>query len=992
LVAILDSLSGPPDGIVEMSVVNGFLSASFKSTNSAAMAALDDNGNSRLDSGYAVQTGGSSPPIYLDFDDFLINVALGGEISFGSIFRLSGVFLFELDPSGLKAFVAATLEIGPDIGASEGDKIFLMSALGALVINGDGIAADIDISVSVGGLLSSVIEFNATARVVFNYTGSDQSITIPARFVDYLTGVTALSEIPGSELADSPDLAGLVVSGTSNLDPRFSVDPVDGSATFTISGGAPKPDGTFDPDGNYFRISMSGDLTVVSVFVISADFVLKVSGTSVEVGFNGDIDLGGFITLDIDGGAVIEGGVFAAYLSFAVDFDVIGIDFLGTAVLEINSGSGSKTVYDALGDPHSVAGNTYMVTLDVSLDLFGIVSADGFLYVGLTDGTFAINVAASLDFFGIIDFDIDGYFSISSSGAITFRLTGSLFLDLTYEGFGMEGHLSVTLTNSSFTGSGSVAIVLFGQSFNVAAAELTVNWGNGSWSIYVEGPLSVWLRVSGDSDGDFTITGGLGFLEDVLEALGDAAEAVGEAIVDAAKAVADAIVALGEAILDFAEDVLEFIDGVLTDIGEFFEGLFDEIASWFKDNKTEVEAKTIYPQYTYTTSLVGGVLTITNNNTSSIDNELALAIVDTSEGSKLIVDAPDFTDSVLVAVKRYYTRYYYWDGLPPWGQWSSWSLQSTTNIYRDITFSNMKSFNAGDVTQIIINGNGADEVIVLDPESISIDTDVYAGGGNDVIVTGGGNDYVEAGGGDDTVFTNDGDDILKGQAGNDSLMGGLDDDELYGGIGNDLLDENESRDKEATEIIEITESNILDGGPGVDILLGSPGPDIIEGGEGDDVIAGLINDDTYVFKNNYGEDTLVDGIGEETMDFSGMTDNLDADLNSLGFTASAGAGNFLHVERVVDIKEFNLGSGNDDFAITTYPLDSPISVVLITDAGGADTYDLDLEPFDASQSLARLDIVDNGGSVDSIDLDLVWIQPACNFTSIHSPYCWTTSS
>ena len=38
--------------------------------------------------------------------------------------------------TGLKAFVAAGLEFGPDVGASQGSKLFVMHALGALVING----------------------------------------------------------------------------------------------------------------------------------------------------------------------------------------------------------------------------------------------------------------------------------------------------------------------------------------------------------------------------------------------------------------------------------------------------------------------------------------------------------------------------------------------------------------------------------------------------------------------------------------------------------------------------------------------------------------------------------------------------------------------------------------------------------------------------------------------------------------------------------------
>ena len=108
------------------------------------------------------------------------------------------MFLFDADSSGLKAFVAAGLEIGPDIAPAGQQHSSSMNALGALVINGDGIAADIDVSASIGGALSSVLQFNASARLVFNTTGEAQTITIPARYVGFLTGGTPLSALPAS--------------------------------------------------------------------------------------------------------------------------------------------------------------------------------------------------------------------------------------------------------------------------------------------------------------------------------------------------------------------------------------------------------------------------------------------------------------------------------------------------------------------------------------------------------------------------------------------------------------------------------------------------------------------------------------------------------------------------------------------------------------------------------------------------------------------------
>jgi hypothetical protein len=213
----------------------------------------------------------------LVFDQFLISFQLGGQVtiydgpksssSSNAVIRLNGLLLLEVDSAGLKAFVAAGLEFGPDIGASRSARLFDMNALGGLVINASGIAADIDVSVSVGGALSSVLAFNARARVVFNTTGADQTITIPKRYVDFLNGTVDLS---GSSIESELNKLGITnttaLSGvTRTLDARFVVNP-DGSVTFTIRGGAPRLDGTFESPGAYFLVSLHGDLAIASAF------------------------------------------------------------------------------------------------------------------------------------------------------------------------------------------------------------------------------------------------------------------------------------------------------------------------------------------------------------------------------------------------------------------------------------------------------------------------------------------------------------------------------------------------------------------------------------------------------------------------------------------------------------------------------------------------------------------------------------------------------
>ena len=128
------------------------------------------------------------------------------------------------------------------------------------MINGDGIAADIQISLSIGGAVSNVLQLDASARLLFNTTGDDQPITIPAQYVDFLLGN---SSVPASEDYDSSLVSGLTLTPAELSAKGFTVNG-DGSATFTISGTAP---GAASP-GFYLLATFNANLTIALTFAI----------------------------------------------------------------------------------------------------------------------------------------------------------------------------------------------------------------------------------------------------------------------------------------------------------------------------------------------------------------------------------------------------------------------------------------------------------------------------------------------------------------------------------------------------------------------------------------------------------------------------------------------------------------------------------------------------------------------------------------------------
>ncbi|WP_157100266.1 hypothetical protein [Rhodoplanes sp. Z2-YC6860] len=959
--------AAPPASALSLASVLGKLSTSFKTAHLSAIQAADFNVDGKLDFGFNVNTGNPAAPVVLDFNDFLVSIHLGGVIELKDVFRMTGLFLFDADTSGLKAFVAAGLEIGPDIGSS--NQILAMNALGALVITHAGVAADIEVSVSIGGALSDVLQLNAKARLLLNTTGQDLTITIPKNYVDFLVG--------NSSIPDSPDLdATLISSLTTELSNRLTLN-ADGSATFTISGTA--PDAT--TPGFYLVVTFHADLTIVRTFVIEADFRLEITDQKFDLGFDGKLKLGGFGSFDVSGGAVIDSNGFAAYGSLTVDINLLSlVHITGSAELKINTATS--------GDPvtvngHDIAKNTYLVSIQSSVTLFGIVKGSGDLEVGVDNGVFVINVKdLSVDLF-ILNVGISGY--IRSDGQ--FNLTGSLSLpsSLRSDDFGITGSLSVTISNSGFKAHGDVGLIVFGQSFNVASADLSVTFdssdpSNSSVSIRAEGPLGVYVQVTIDKSG-FSITGGLGFLDNLIDAVKDAVNAavtaVGDAVVTAANAVAGAFTDLGNAILDLGNTIGDAIAGFVGDVGDFLSGIADSIAQAFSSSRTIAITFPPTAKYSYSTALSDSDHTLTidmsggDNTGLFADSPLSLAVVN----GQLVVDGPDASETLLVAERQHQTRSWDWGG----AHWGSWHNDGDPYgfVYANIKYSNMKAFD--NITKVIILGTSGNDTIIFDTASITQDAVVYGYAGNDTIITGNGNDYVDGGDGNDIIYTYGGNDVVYGGNGNDTIVSGTGNDTVYGGDGNDVIDESQNRGNNPKALIN--ETNTLNGGAGNDVILGSPGKDTIDGGTGNDTITGLANDDTYVFENGYGKDVFADFSGKAYLDFSAVTDNLVIGISDGqpgdGLEVDEGTGNsfsiqgFIFIQQQTNYSDFQIaqlktGTGNDHLTATALPL----YALNIVDAGGHDTYDFDLDQADVAQSVARVDIVDNGGSPDLVNLDV----------------------
>ncbi len=148
--------------------------------------------------------------------------------------------------------------------------------------------------------------------------------------------------------------------------------------------------------------------------------------------------------------------------------------------------------------------------------------------------------------------------------------------------------------------------------------------------------------------------------------------------------------------------------------------------------------------------------------------------------------------------------------------------------------------NISDTVNTYISGTEYSDYMPLESNKANI---TAGGNGDDFIKGGTESDYIFGDSGNDRITANNGDDVIFGGNGNDSL---------FGENGNDYIS----------------------GSQGDDYINGGDGDDIIDSGAGTDFIDGGNGNDTYIFKVGYGNDSIMDSEGLNTIMFGdGFTAN-----------------------------------------------------------------------------------------------------------------------
>jgi len=199
--------------------------------------------------------------------------------------------------------------------------------------------------------------------------------------------------------------------------------------------------------------------------------------------------------------------------------------------------------------------------------------------------------------------------------------------------------------------------------------------------------------------------------------------------------------------------------------------------------------------------------------------------------------------------------------------------------------------------------------------------------GNDNLVGTIGNDTINALAGNDTLDGGSGNDSLNGGDGNDTLIGGLSADTMFGGFGNDTY----YIDNIGDVILEYTtgggidtvystlsldastiiENIYLQGSLNV-YATGNTADNILGSNSGDNSLAGAAGNDSYVFNSAWGNDTIIDSSGRDTINLSALTTGVSVNLASLsnGNEVSTTGGS-INWDSTSYIENAITGSGND---------------------------------------------------------------------------------
>jgi len=835
---------------------------------------------------------------------------------------LSGAFSIAASPAGLQVFATASFTFGPSIAA------FTFSTVGVLIINGDGVAGDLDVTMAVGSSLSSVMTAaNVSARIIFNTTGADQSVSIPAAFLPLL------SQQIKNRLV--PDGSGLMM--------------------YVVSGSAPMLDGSTASPGSYIVVRFDATLTLGGFWSLAghfrlaagADFFELDASASLSLGFLGSVTTSGFVSITSAG--------IAGKLSVSGSMQTVGFRLSAAAFFEINT---TGSVVNGVQPGFRVSFTGTASFLD-----FCDATATGFLSIDNTglqlylSGTFTI---------GPLSFDASAYVGVFATGVVLDAQVDFNTNILSLFNFDFSGRVQVNTTSTSVSGfNGPTGFVSFrdshgnavsipGHSFYLEVqanlsilSVITVSGGlkvvvvSNAWSISIPqsnklsaslfGMMTIYCYGSLNSQGHFDLHfgGGVGLpyygastgiqgniwfdasfdgttfrfaAGGSFDAQFEGIDLIGVAVELSAQGTLGQSVSLDlsvqgtgwvlETIMKIVRVTLDYAESIGATIVNFLGEIGCTIASWFglcdewvdiqvPDNQW-VEKLLTFTIHLATIQLPGDLQNSTPPAPKLADLSGGVLTLNVGSRAALRTVQPGNQDE----------------------NYSISHVSGSAGIETVIVTAFGVSETYAGVSSISADFGDGNDTFLVNPGVLAGAT-IYGGAGND--------NLAYSGSGFATLYGGSGDDTLILGAG---VSGGT----VYGGDGNDTIT------AEITSGVGVS----LYGEAGNDIMTGGSGSDYLSGGDGNDTLKGRGGADTIV--GGAGNDTLIEYLS--TLGH-GATFDGGTGTDQIKFLGSASADSFRASSEGTAQARLSSYSGSTE---TAYLLATNVESLVVDGQGGADQF------------------------------------------------------
>jgi 6-phosphogluconolactonase (cycloisomerase 2 family)/Ca2+-binding RTX toxin-like protein len=370
-------------------------------------------------------------------------VAMAGELvveqNDEELFRMDGAFFAQIDVSGLQMFALADLKIG-----SGDDSPFDFNAMGLLIINQQGLAASMNVSLAAGNGGDEDFELTGDFDFAMNTTEAIQSFAVP----DMILNVMSAED-------------------------RQKLGLINDNRTLTISAGPPLPSGSTgspSPAEKYFVIEGEGSLDIKNEVELSGHYRLEITTGSIEMSGTASMTvsvlgtMSGAVAFRVDENGLV--GVAQLTLGTAptlsgVDLDLnffLSVNTTGhTAQLETYTISTTDPTYGQVSSEtslQSVKDGIYLKAggqLKLGADGAQVVLAGQFTF-GLSSTELSVEAEGRVQMGVLGNLDVHGSFNLTSSGVVA-SLVVSANANLGDIGLRFSGYfqLEINTTSSSPT-------------------------------------------------------------------------------------------------------------------------------------------------------------------------------------------------------------------------------------------------------------------------------------------------------------------------------------------------------------------------------------------------------------------------------------------------------------------------------------------------------------------------------------------------------------